>query len=1394
MNPTDDPQSTPAPSSQDSPAPPSAPRPDSTAGAPDTPTTPPPNGDPDPPDLPGARRPFWLAVMLGALALFALVLYLAWPFWPEPTPIAEIDPGPVGSTVPDTMTIPVVQRPESDLPVLSTDTDEWTLEFAPLAWHETRATARVHIVHASGTREPIALSEPSVTLGLGAAPDTVLPTLDPDETTCFDRPLSPDTQSRYCVLVLHWSPPPGQTLNAQLAFQYRLPPPQDDPDAAPSSPRAQHLLLRGHRAPEPPAVTLATDLDAITLTAAPGAAVQQLLRLEITHRPAEVLAIEALHPHPQLALASAQSNECVRAYHPPSDGAPDWCRMRVTWTPQRPEDRLHTQISITWQETQIPQPQRHEHLIALSAGTTTQPPVAAPAAALHATPAALAFGASLPPGEPITRDLTLEATRAPLTVARIAFEPPNEHLALAAHDCLRAYHSRPDGPNDWCTLYLTFTPPARTPVSLDAHHLSIEWAAGTGPGPRRRLDVPLTGDSAPPSVKAGDLHPVPATVEFTLVPFDRTAPGSATERLELHYRPADSTSPAPRAAIERVDLITPLDELSETFTIDHADCDHLIPEDFCVIDLTWQPREALHVDDATLHIVYRPQDRPRDQLLVPVSADVGPRAQPTAPSSEATPTPRLPFAADPGPAFREALRAHLENPSPDSARALLEALATPTPNLDDAQADALRTLLQDGLASDPSFSALAAFLARPTPTTAEALKDRLRRALERHPPDPERLVRPRHVAALIDALLADGTLPALPSVDDTYHVLLDDPADPADQRNLRDQVERLIGDDSSPPATALRAVLDALLSDPHDRNLQSAFERALTEYAAHRGDAPWNEVQTLADDLLRSPDHPETRERLRARIDALLAEDASPSAEHLAKTLEAFLADPTPQSAARLADAIGAHRRAHRGPAGEALTHTLTALVAPSAPTDPDPPQTIQALIQNALDAQKDTHRQQIEDLETRLETALTRLAVPEDDPVSTAPSALTPAQLNAAQLHVLARRALPTLIPGVGRLVRHHSAQERAGAHFIDPDYRPIGIDPAPGTSGRPVPLENVVLAATPIRAVLAHNIDARIPGPITAIVEHDVWSAHGRNLVIPHGSELNGQTLPLDTGLDPTATTLQGAGGRIPFEWHRLTRPDGAAFRATDVLQTADLMGRSRVPADVDLHEIETYVTVLASKVPQALALLAVRPLDIQTIDRIGPDGTLSTITRRQQTPEERAIEKLNEGLHEVGQHLSRHLLPQPSLFIAAGTRIVIFPTEDLRLKPARESSAVAAARLADQARQTLAPTEDPALPTPEGHHQTTPPALPGDQDQESAPPRARDRINLIEDENPWYQEPLDTAPLPAAPAGSFYPSSPADPAALPPVGRTGADPDPPPGSPPTDTGTIEGLLPTP
>jgi len=1370
--------------------------------------------------------------MLGALAAFVLILYLAWPFWPEPIPIAEIDPGPVGSTVPDTMTIPVIQRPESDLPVLSTDTGEWTLEFTSLAWHETRATARVHVVHASGTREAIALSEPSVTLGLGAAPDTVLPTLDPDETTCFDRPLSPDTQSRYCVLVLHWSPPPGQTLNAQLAFQYRLPPPDDDPGAAPSSPREQHLLLRGHRAPEPPAVALATDLDAITLTAAPGAAVQQLLRLEITHRPAEVLAIEALHPHPQLALASAQSDECVRPYHPPSDGTPDWCRVRLTWTPQHPEDRLRTQISITWQETRIPQPQRHEHLIALSAGTTTQPPPTAPTAALHATPAALAFGASHPPGEPITRDLTLEATRAPLTVARIAFEPPNEHLALTAHDCLRAYHPRPDGPSDWCTLYLTFTPSARTPVSLDTHHLSVEWTAGTGPGPRRRLSVPLTGDSAPPSVKTGDLHPVPATVEFTLVHFDRAAPSSATERLELHYRPADSASPAPRAAIERVDLIAPLGELSETFTIDHADCSDLIPEDFCVIDLTWQPREALHVDNATLHIVYRPQDRPRDQLLVPVSATVGPRAQPTAPSSEATPTPHLPFATDPGPAFREALRAylqspspdtarvllevldtphdiltdtqtqalraHLESPSPDSARALLEALATPAPNLDDAQADALRTLLQDALASDPSFpaldEALAAFLTRPTPATAEALRERLRRALERHPPDPERLVRPRHVAALIDALLADGTLAALPSVDDTYHVLLDDPDDPADQRNLRDQVGRLIGDNSSSPAAALRAALDALLADPHDRDLQRAFERALTEYAAHRGDAPWNAVRSLADDLLRSPDDPETRERLRARIDALLAEDAGPSAEHLGSALEAFLADPTPQSAARLADMLDTHRRTRRAPTGEALTDTLTALIARSAPTDPGPPETVQALIQSALDAQKDTHRQQIEDLETRLETALTRLAVPEDDPATTAPSALTPAQLNAAQLHVLARRALPTLIPGVGRLVRHHSAQERAGAHFIDPDYRPIGIDPAPGTSGRPVPLENVVLAATPIRAVLAHNIDARIPGPITAIVEHDVWSAHGRNLVIPHGSELNGQTLPLDTGLDPTATTLQGAGGRIPFEWHRLTRPDGAAFRATDVLQTADLMGRSRVPADVDLHEIETYVTVLASKVPQALALLAVRPPDIQTIDRIGPDGTLSTITRRQQTPEERAIEKLNEGLHEVGQHLSRHLLPQPSLFIAAGTRIVIFPTEDLRLKPARESSAVTAARLADQARQTLAPTEDSPLPAPEGHHQTTPPALPGDQDQESAPPRARDRINLIEDENPWYQEPLDTAPLPAAPAGSFYPSSPADPAALPPVDHTGADPDPSPGSPPINTGTIEGLLPTP
>lgn len=93
-------------------------------------------------------------------------------------------------------------------------------------------------------------------------------------------------------------------------------------------------------------------------------------------------------------------------------------------------------------------------------------------------------------------------------------------------------------------------------------------------------------------------------------------------------------------------------------------------------------------------------------------------------------------------------------------------------------------------------------------------------------------------------------------------------------------------------------------------------------------------------------------------------------------------------------------------------------------------------------------------------------------------------------------------------------------------------------------------------ISAILETGIDSSLPGKTRAIVDRNVYSASGKNILIPKGSTLLGEY----------NTQVSRGQKRVYSIWPRIIRPDGVNI-ALDSPAT-DNLGRSGLAGDVDTH----------------------------------------------------------------------------------------------------------------------------------------------------------------------------------------------------------------------------------
>ena len=206
-------------------------------------------------------------------------------------------------------------------------------------------------------------------------------------------------------------------------------------------------------------------------------------------------------------------------------------------------------------------------------------------------------------------------------------------------------------------------------------------------------------------------------------------------------------------------------------------------------------------------------------------------------------------------------------------------------------------------------------------------------------------------------------------------------------------------------------------------------------------------------------------------------------------------------------------------------------------------------------------------------------------------------------------------------------------------------------------VDMSEMILEDKPIPAVIARSIYGSDAGfsdgiPVTAVVERNVYSEEGRNIIIPAGSRLIG-----DFGGGDGANGISGDAVKMAISWRRLIRPDGSQF--TFEGQTADAQGRAGALGYLDEQLIKKYTApLIASAVENSIAY------SLATGKSSTSDGGTTTQDARAAAAEDARqnfIDQMNQIVEDLMERKSKIT---PITYVPVGTRIIIFPRVDLWL----------------------------------------------------------------------------------------------------------------------------------
>lgn len=197
------------------------------------------------------------------------------------------------------------------------------------------------------------------------------------------------------------------------------------------------------------------------------------------------------------------------------------------------------------------------------------------------------------------------------------------------------------------------------------------------------------------------------------------------------------------------------------------------------------------------------------------------------------------------------------------------------------------------------------------------------------------------------------------------------------------------------------------------------------------------------------------------------------------------------------------------------------------------------------------------------------------------------------------------------------------------------------------------VVAQGKVIDAILETAINTDIPGPLRAIVSHDIYAESGHEIMIPKGSRLIGS---YNSGIERGQT-------RVYVIWARIIRPDGIDIQVDS--PGVDSLGRAGVAGYVDNKYFEMFAaSLLTSSVSIGLGIAADSMLD--------DSGTSSTHTSDGTTTSSGSAgsQAVLEGIRDfsdTSEEILRGILEQePTITVDQGTRIKVFVNRDLIMPP--------------------------------------------------------------------------------------------------------------------------------
>ncbi len=252
-----------------------------------------------------------------------------------------------------------------------------------------------------------------------------------------------------------------------------------------------------------------------------------------------------------------------------------------------------------------------------------------------------------------------------------------------------------------------------------------------------------------------------------------------------------------------------------------------------------------------------------------------------------------------------------------------------------------------------------------------------------------------------------------------------------------------------------------------------------------------------------------------------------------------------------------------------------------------------------------------------------------------------------------------------------------KTGWKMSDEDYASYGYDPI--VSSYPVNRDRMITSDRYIPAVLESTVNTQIGGGrMTAVVENHVYSASGRNILIPAGSRLIG-----------TSQSLGRTGrSRLDATWTRIIRPDGVNITVQS--PSSDPMGRNGMIGYIDYRLFNRYIApLLVASIGIGLEYaLSNKDSTTTTFHGINGGGNSGTTTSETLTPGQKAGRDLaQEFASQAKRLLNDYVDTTPILTIPSGTRFLLTPTQDLVMKtPTLLTSSAAANETLEKARQLV------------------------------------------------------------------------------------------------------------